>query len=91
MIEDASEEVQKENRQNGSQPIVEGDASIPNVPLNRNLRDKRNSEKPADTLKLLVIMQNRGFKSVYCLLETDQKEDESECKCEQEEDNENSI
>ena len=79
MIEDASEEVQKEKKMNGSQPIVEDDASIPDVPINRNLINKRNSEKPADALKRLVFKQDRAFKSAYILLEKDQKEEESEC------------
>ena len=71
MIEDASEEVQKEKKINELQPIVEDDASIPDVPINRNLTVKRNSEEPADTFKHLVFKQDRALKSAYNLLEKD--------------------
>ena len=73
MVEDASEEVLKEK------PIVEFDASIPDVPINRNLINSRNSEEPAEALESLDFKQNHALKSVIILLETDQKEDESEC------------
>ena len=79
MIENASEEVQKEKKINELQPIVKVDASIPDVPIYRNLIVKHNSEEPAEALKRLVFKQDRAFKSAYKLLEMDQKEDESEC------------
>ena len=78
MIEDASEEVQKRKKIHEFQPIVEDDASIPDVPINRNLIDKRNSEVPPDEHKRIVLKQDRAFKSAFILSDADQKEDESE-------------
>ena len=77
MIEEASEEVQKENNSDQSQPNVNNGASIPDVPLNRNLLNKRNSEKPAELLKRLVFKQDRAYKSAQSFIESVQSEDES--------------